>query len=549
MIVLNLLVLCTLTRCYFALNILRVDFSGIISASILQPSDSYQWIIAPANPTASSIQLVFQTMVLRSAAINIYDTSAISSAPLYSCVLCLDVMPPAFYSASGSVTVSIIGVSGAGFLTSSFSLQYISQPTLRTSGLSNITIALNSGYGKIVPQLIGGVLISKSIQRWRVKQPTNSFLTFSFSKFSFGPICSATLRIFDNFIGGNLVYSGCLQFDVPMNWIYSYTGKALVLLTGGNYDQEIDFKITFSSDAELYKCGSIQQPDVLNDKSMIISDGSYSLNDMRRSQSCVWQITPETLGSVTLFFTFISLKIGSSVVVYDNYIAQGNILYNAVISVKDSSYALIVPPPITSSGTSLYVVYTTNNFPSTTFKGFKGVYQSNYASSNGIGNGQTILSMSSAFDILPPGTGLYYTQGVNYTWSVQPLYSTGGVTFVFSQLMLLNTTDVLTIYDGNLILPSNILAQYSNTLQTPHKWVTTKSSSATVLFTSTSTSITSRTQKSLGNANFAGNFKFSYFSNGPSYHCGFTVNPAVLTASSMVISDGSAVGIQRREFI
>ena len=531
LLVLQLFVICGLCHEHSTGIIQLNTYSGVISASILQPSDSFQWVIAPTNPSATSIQLIFQSLVLRSAVITVYDTTAITSAALYSCVLCSDPMPPSFFSATGSVTVVISGVTGAGFTSSSFSLQYVSQSTVRTTAASNITITLNSGYGKIVPQLFGGLAVANTVQRWKISQPTGTLIMFSFAKFNFGTICSARLKLYDNFAGGNLLFSGCLQSDYPTSWIYSSTGKALVVLTVGSFDQAVNFQITYDADAELYRCGSYLQPDILNDRSMIIVDGSLSTNDMRRSQSCVWLINPDTVGTITLFFSYISMKIGSSVIVYDNSISTGTVLYNGAISTKDSTNSLIVPPPLVSSGRSMYVVFSTNSFASTTFKGFKGIYQSNYIGSTGVGSGQTILAMSSAIDITPPGNGLSYTQGTNYSWSVQPPYITGTITFVFSLLQLINNTDMITIYDGSILSPSNVLARYSNILVPPHLWVTTRTSTATVVLTSI------KQKKTI--SNFQGNFRFSYFSDGPNYHCGFIANPASLTAASMTITDGS----------
>jgi hypothetical protein len=227
----------------------------------------------------------------------------------------------------------------------------------------------------------------------------------------------------------------------------------------------------------------------------------------------------------------VSLKIGSSVIVYDNNVASGTILYNGVISTNAFTNQLITPPPLTSTGRSLYVVFFSNNFVGQSFKGFRGQYQSNSIGSVGVGSGRTLLSMSSIIDLTPPGNGLQYTQGINYIWSIQPQYTTGSITFVFSHLKLINATDTLTIYDGST--QTTVLAQFTNTLTTPNKWITTKSTSATVVFSSTNTIIDS---------NHNGNFKLSYFSDGPNYHCGFTTNPASLSAQSMSLTDGSPSG-------
>ena len=169
------------------------------------------------------------------------------------------------------------------------------------------------------------------------------------------------------------------------------------------------------------------------------------------------------------------------------------------------------------------------------------MYQSNFIGSTGIGSGQTVLSMASAIDINPPGNGFAYTQGNNYSWSVRPPYISGTITFVFSLLQLANTTDVLTIYDGSTLTAPNILARYTGLptgpSTTPHKWITTTQTTATIVFTSI------KLRNPVPAATFTGNFKVSYTSDGPNYHCGFTTNPASLSASSMTFTDGSPSGI------
>jgi hypothetical protein len=261
------------------------DFAGVVSSTISRPTDSFQYLISPTNPPSSTIQLVFQSMILPFAELNVFDTNAMNSRPLYSCILCGDVKPPSFFSTSGSVTITINGVTGAGFIASSFSLQYISQPTVRTSSSTNISINLNSGYGKIVPQLINGVLIANSVQKWRITQPTLQQLVFSFSGYSFGDTCLASVKMYDSFSGGNLLFSGCVQADSPRYWIYSRTGKALVIVSSiGMFDQIMDFELTFTSDANLYLCGSKLLPDVLTDRSMTLFNGNLGGTDMRTSQ-------------------------------------------------------------------------------------------------------------------------------------------------------------------------------------------------------------------------------------------------------------------------
>jgi hypothetical protein len=142
--------------------------------------------------------------------------------------------------------------------------------------------------------------------------------------------------------------------------------------------------------------------------------------------------------------------------------------------------------------------------------------------------------MSSAINIVPPGDGSKYTKGLNYTWNIAPASSSGVITFMFSSLDLTSDDDVLYIFNGittNTSSHGNLIAKFTGSdsgTSTPNKWYYSSLSSATLIFQSSSTSTSS------------GNFKFSYYSDGPNYHCGFPTNPATLTASSFTFSDGTS---------
>jgi hypothetical protein len=288
----------------------------------------------------------------------------------------------------------------------------------------------------------------------------------------------------------------------------------------------------------LYNCGSVAAPDVLVDPSMVITDGSAT-SGMRTAQSCSWLIQPPAPvgatapNTVSLILDRVSLKTGGRVTVFDNNQPNGTVLWDANVDTYANSYlSYIPPPPLTSSGGALYVVYTSNAFPSPpTFTGFRGTYLTNYAGSVGTGTGKTTLIMSSAIDLKPPGDGARYTKGVNYTWYVQPAYTYGPITFVFSDLDLRYGSDSLTIYDGvsaggaATVLFQRVGGGPGNV---PLPWIVSTQSSATVVLS------TSKSGTDVG-----GNFRLSYFADGPNYHCGFPNNPGVLTAPSMAFTDGS----------
>jgi len=85
------------------------------------------------------------------------------------------------------------------------------------------------------------------------------------------------------------------------------------------------------------------------------------------------------------------------------------------------------------------------------------------------------------------------------------------------------------IYDG-ATTASPLLGTYcGDSLESlSNKWITTSAAVATLTFTSDAT------------PNQMGNFKLSYYSNGPNSHCGFNVNPGLQSSQSMVFTDGSA---------
>jgi hypothetical protein len=473
-----------------------------------------------------------------------YDTGTTNSF-LFNCVGCGTQIPPPFYSSTGSVTIKMEAGTTANF-NDKFELKYVAV----VSSLKNISIDLNYGYGKVVPQLFNGYLPAGSYQVWNIYQPLGKTLIFSFSSFSIDSskcrsasiTSGVSIAIYDRVAGGNLLFNGCTQ---PSAWIYSYTGQAKIVISSLTSAANIamSLEITYSSDASLYNCGWLSQPDFLNDRSMIIRDGSYSTDNMRKGQYCQWLITPETGGTTTLIFSWISLFYGSSVIVYDNSQASGTVLWNG------QGPTAVTPPPLTSTGTSLYVVFTSNQNSFSSYKGFEGEYQSNYASSTGIGSGSTTLTMSSAIDLLPPGDGTgQYTKGINYTWHIQPSSARGVITLAFSKLLLTSPTDTIAIYDG--YISSNFgatkpIASFSGFTQTPNKWYLTASSTATVHFssysTSTSTSTTSSSSStSTSSVSSVGILKLSYTTDGNNYKCGFPTNPATLTASSFTFTDGTS---------
>ena len=505
------------------------EYSSLIEYEIVSVQDSAQWVVQPGNPAASTIQFVFEQFKIRQMELRIYDTQDINSGRVvFNCVSCGDKIPPPFYSRTGSVTIYASAISGVGFTSSSFKLQYTAIPAEDTLQFTNTSVNLNMGYAKIEPFKIGGYVAPNSVQQWAINQNAVSLITFSFGFLNLGDTCSSRLRIYDRAAlspSANLLFDGCRSSDLPLDWLYSTTGQALVIYTTGpvRAQLEVDFQLSYNVDRELFNCGSYVQPDIMSGATSLLGDGSLSSGLMRRGADCTWLIEPVAGAPVSLVIDWVSLKFGASIRVSDGS-AGGTLLWGV------QGITTTVPPIITSTSKALHVQYLSDTSTSNRHYGFFGEYSSNFLGSKGSGRGFTTLAMSSAIDIFPPGDGITHSTGVNYTWFVEPTTIEGSIYFVFTEMNLNSSTDTVTIYEGtDMEDASSILGVFSgHTL--PQDWVITSkpSTSATIRFETTNPA------PSPGD-----NFKISYYADGPNYHCGFTTNPAELLAPSYIVTDGS----------
>ena len=521
----------------YIINILSgitvTDISGSISYSTTSSNDYNIWTIAPTAGT-KSIMLVFNQIQMQQAQMQIYDTiNGASGTSLFSCSSCGNLLPPLFFSLTNSVTMYIRAVSSASFVSSSFSIQYFSilrYPSLANALSSAIAFNLNMGYAKIIPPLIGGTLLPAKLKfLWYINVNDASKITFSLSNYYFGNLCSSNLFIYNGLqeLPSQLIYSGCTQADFPYSWIYANSGQALVVLQGGSRSQNVSFQITYYADTELYHCGSLVQPDVLGDNSMIITDGSKSSNAMRRSDSCTWLISPAQSGNVALLMRWVSIKSGATVNVYDGTSTNGLLLWGG------QGPSTVTPPPIVSTRGSLYVTYSSNTQLTYGYLGFEGEYRA--VGGPGLGSSQEYLTMSSALSITPSwysrsnATVIAAAAPPLYTWYLQPSSASGCLLITFSSLLLLSR-DNLTVYDGP-------------TPSAPVLWRATGPSKAAPTFwlraSSLFASIQLQTRPRHSDLSHVSGFDMSFYSDGANYHCGFTTNPSNISAPSMVLSDGS----------
>jgi hypothetical protein len=398
-------------------------------------------------------------------------------------------------------------------------MQFIAQPSTRTSALSNITTVMNMGTAPLIPLTYSGVFPAQYVQSWVIRA-SSSLITFTFASFSFpASLCSARITVYDSYdTSGNVIFTGCLQSQQPQYWFYSKTGKALVQVVGGSSDTTMNFELDYYFDSNMYNCGSFVQPLTLTGSSMVVVDGTLTTNEMRRSQQCTWLISSSSGNSVTLIFDWTLLKFGSSVLVYDGSSSSSKLLWNGVGSTK------VTPPPIISTGSTLYITYQSDSIQSSGYLGFRGQYQTNAYGSPGQGRGYAIMSMSSVLDIVPPGNSLQYTPNVTYTWYIQPTTVVGKLTFIVPYLNL-TSQESLTLYDGNST-SSRVLASFKASNFT-NVWYKTTNPYAVLKFVSKR-----KIQRT-------GGFRLSYFGDGSNYHCGFTTNPVTVDAPSLTITDGS----------
>jgi hypothetical protein len=506
--------------------ILVTDVVGKISSVITTPTGSFEWLIQP-NVQLDCVVFVFNSISINTAQLTIYDTTI--ESPLFSCAACGLLLPPVFTSKTGAVRVKFQGVSGTSFTSSSFTLQYVGQvsngETFR-SEYFNFKLNLFMGYGQLQPPLVGGQVLPKfANMSWliRVNAPT---ITFSISKFDFPVNTNATLMIYDGISTLQpILFNGKTASQPPDYWLSTSSSMALIVLSNTGNDALIQLQVDFIADMELYRCGSLGIPDTLVSNSMRIVDGSKSSNFLRRGANCEWLITPIKKGPINLLLRWVSLRPGAIVTVYDSPDKSGYVLWNSV-----NSFA-IVPPPILSTGNSLYITYTSNTLLASSFLGFQGDYYTAYSLTPGTGTRQEFYSMSSALGIRLPDrlstiTQPKYVSSFEYSYLIQPQSSSSAITLFFNSLNFPNCGDRLEIYDGKVIDANKLLGIFCSAT-TPYKWLLAPSGLMLLRF--------------IANADDSRNasFDLSYFSDGPNYHCGFTTNPAILRATSMFITDGS----------
>jgi len=391
-----------------------------------------------------------------------------------------------------------------------------------TPALVSYSVGLATGFGKISPTLAGGQLVAGASQQWIINAPNSRELTLGFSAFQFVDNgCSTVISVYDD---AKLLYSGCEASDELNSWLFATSGKAIINVTT-SVTATVDFIFTWSSDNNLYHCGQVLGANTFLDDAMVLTDGSSSFTSMRQGDVCTFEIAPWHAGQITLAFEEVDLLFNGETPPMTVWDSDG---FTELWNVDLTSVMGVVPPPIVSAGNSLFLRYASPGSNAVSaYGGFRGSYYvEDGVTTRGEGDRLTVLKMSSALGIAPPGnTGVSYPALLNYSWLIEPkTLVSSTITFAFSALNLTDCNDVLTLYDGSTT-SSPVLGQYCGG-QPPTSWI--KSGSAALLTLQTNSALE------------AGTFELNYFADGPNYHCGFIRNAALLTAASFTITDGSS---------
>ena len=530
------------------------NVTGTFAYSINNKEDvnKHQWSIL--NPTSTGVLFVFETFNMYSAEVQITEKYVNGAdAILFKCASCGDLMPNYFQSTSPSVTISAFGVVDGNSLTpSSFNLRFVNILIASDPALLSLNFDFNMGYAHIKPLLLSnGKLPAGAIQTWAIdttEGASTNNIKFTLSDLIFADTTGlTTLNIYDSPDPNtrNTLYTRQSDgsADIVDFWLYSTTGLAYVVLNNSLLGQDsfTSFQLTYLGEKDLYNCGSMTgQLDTLTAVTGFLSDGSRpsfdSSGSIRRSMDCTWLIKP-THGyendTITLIFNWVSLKQGSQVLVYDFHNSSGSILWNSGQQFFQGGMqgkSITTPPPIISTSKELYVRFLSESGEDETYFGFYGEYYLNHALSHGVGSRTQIMSMSSAIDVALPGQSGNYATNFQYKYRIVPQYVSAGskITFVVNDIDLPNAEDTLTVYDGSAVDVNKVIVVLSGKTVAPLTWFTSVTSQALIVF------------DSQADSTHGGRINLNYFTDGPNYHCGFTRNPARLTAPAMTIFDGSS---------
>eukprot|EP01038_Epipyxis_sp_PR26KG_P011323 gene11323-15187_t len=558
---------------------------GSKSSNLMKTGMNCQWIISPLKMESSNsvtVNFILNWVSMKyGSAITVYDGDQPSGTILWKCVGASRTVPPIITSTKNSLYVTYTSDSSNPVVYYGFSGEYYSNYIGSVgSGRGYTVLSMSSSLG-IYPPGDGNNNQTQNISYTWYVQPTsyNNKIIFSFSRFElWNP--SDELIIYD---GSNSESAVIGRFNggdtLPLDWFIASSATAMIV-----YNSNIDktqpstlktkttgtFQLAYFTDGPNYHCGFTTNPGIITSASFTITDGSYSTENIYSSQNCRWIIKPSKAIKIFVFFNRMSLTNAQ----LSFYAGDSSASKNLLLAVSDTS---AVPSPLTFDNSIITVIYTSADSNANGY-GFSFTYYGIFDEWSFPGDRIVWLRSSTLYSLLmnpldsTKTSSQLITNNIqsakNLTWYISPVQTLSPLYFMFSSITFLNPVSrcknqsnnstltcsnmQISIYDGNQPLESNKIFEFDcNATRCSNKnlyvWFKASSSNAVILFRHFQSIISKQkinralNSSSDGNTNYDNNINFevSYFSDGSNFRCGIPSNPAILTAPSMVLTDGS----------
>ncbi|KAJ1459599.1 hypothetical protein M885DRAFT_613207 [Pelagophyceae sp. CCMP2097] len=552
------------------------SFSGLLDSSQymttpLSAGDQCEFRIAPKTDAGAAVDwvyLVFETLAVPTAELQVYEGAAGFAQLKWSCLRCGSQVPPPIKCAVSCV----INFRSPNGLSASFSLRYVSSADLMAG---NYLLNLRMGQALIeAPQMSTGAMPRGLRYTW-VLEPEQCAsnacdLILMIEAVVLAPGDALTLT----YLQGSDVLAA---FDsnsanaATTTW-YAAKGNSLVVrlttLSSPTMSPGL-FRARFFADAPncnegtYCDCGAAGAAGViplLRGATEMLSDGTSS-NAAMVIDMCEWIIKPAQLDfpvaanyfawpppqhfswqpKLTLILDRVSIKRTGVVRVYDGSSATAKLLWDC-IGCSD-----VAPPPLEASGNALFIAYESdtnsayyqdpnNPIEQLEWTGWHASYWTDgFSGARGVGSSEVLLLAGSADSVRAPfdgSTAGSYARGLDYTWVVSPPMAAESnvLRLAFSRLSL-RCGDLLRVSSASGALLKTYDCAASDP---PAAWVVASAAGLVVHLTTT-------TDAKAKPAGHAGAFlDFAYFSDAEKYKCGHVREPGLLALGSFVFSDGSA---------
>jgi cubilin len=513
---------------------------GSLSTALMQTGQSCTWQVIPGTNTP--LNLIMNRVSLKfGSSVTVYDGSSTTTSRrvLWRAVGATETVPPVItatgnalfiqYASDSSNAISYRGFQGdyyPNFVGSTGSgkgytqLQMSSALDVTPPG-DGTTHSPGVRYIWYVSPIGSTGPITFAVQLLRLLQPGSTLTILEGDAGNTGGDLGGVAQSYD--IGSRTVLATYSGDQIPDAWVRTSGTSATLIFQSNNTvaAPNENFKIAYYSDGPNYHCGFTTNPASLDLQSFILTDGSSSVEKVYGNQLCQWKIQPRAGYAIVLVFSRFHLFGGALRIFSGSEIASSKLF----VEIGETAAP---PAPIVIEDSALSLQYSTSQSPSG--YGFSMTYYAVADSRSFPGDNIVTLRSSSVVALtLPLDSQSTLAPGTNLTWLITPTGASGRIYFAISLLDL--STDCarsyLDVYDGT-DADAPLLARYcGNDLPLPYSWLQTSAGTAKVQF---------KTDESVGNT---GNFELAYFADGPNFHCGFAVNPARMTAPSMVFSDGS----------